>query len=126
MLVDAGVATDVSEAMILAAEAHWKLYSVTKEADPSNRLISRMDFLFAVWPDLGTLIQTKAIDMQIAPAPRGVQLSDGCILYSLDTSHRRLTVMFQTQRWRVNLVFDGSAGPKSLYDLIFAKPTGGQ
>jgi hypothetical protein len=115
-LMSADVSGAVAAEIVDAMTAHWALYEDLQRLRTSGKLpiqrrgdLALMDYLFAVWPDLGAMIRAGRTRLVVHPAttpPNGTRLETGAVFYTTNLPDRRVTITFHTPSWRVSAPFD--------------------
>jgi hypothetical protein len=128
-LMNADVSGAVAAEIVDAMSAHWALYEDLQRLRNAGKLpvqrrgdLALMDYLFAVWPDLGAMIRAGRTRLVVHPAttpPNGKRLETGAVFYTTNLPDRRVTITFHTPSWRVSAPFDEqSASDAASNDLL--------
>ena len=116
-LSESGLEEAIVKALLEGAELHHDLYKHFRAMAPE--MLRYMDFFFAVWPDLGSLIAKRRIAVTHAP-PSRPHPGPPAIVYHFETDTRSLTVSLLHEKWQVDMVFSpGSLDADSPHYAVF-------
>lgn len=125
MLISAGIAAEISEGMVRAAEDYARGYDVMVFVQLDNMQRRCGDYFMAIWPDLGDLIRTGRVTTEIRRLPEGPR---GAPLYKtgstfVDNPHKgELIFTFRADQWAVSVKF--KEGPELPQPDLFARVRG--
>jgi hypothetical protein len=118
-LVDAGIAEEIAKGMIEAVENMRPTYDSLVERDDrsANRYVQ--EFLFAIWPDFGGLIQRGEVAVHcVAFPPHNWPSPKVPVAVGLGVDEGELSYSVNMEKWSVQFAFTEKANPKP---ELFAK-----